>query len=63
MEWSNQQRNLLEIYTGNTFPLGNISRTTNLKEIEINETSKSRIIGLTLETRPDSLLGIEGDMK
>ena len=44
----------------NTFPLE--QRTLNLeKEIEINETSKSRIIGLTL--KHDLILLEKGDMK
>ena len=33
------------------------------QEIEINETSTSRVIGLTLETRRMSLLGKTGDIE
>ena len=60
----NYQRQFIRdlYYACNTFPLGTFREPLSLeREIEINETSKSRIIGLTLETRPDSLLGIEGD--
>ena len=49
-------------YAANTFPHGTYREPKSLsEEIHINETADCRIIGLTLETRPDSLCGSEGD--
>ena len=60
----NYQREFIRdiYYACNTFPFGTIRYPQSLeREIEINEIAKSKIIGLTLETRPDSLLGKQGD--
>ena len=49
-------------YAANTFPHGTYREPKSLsEEIHINETADCRIIGLTLETRPDSLCGSKGD--
>ena len=49
-------------YAANTYPFGTYRAPLSLEEeIKINETTECRIIGLTLETRPDSLCGPEGD--
>lgn len=49
-------------YAANTYPHGTYRKPFNLEmEKLINETADCRIIGLTLETRPDSLCGTEGD--
>ena len=49
-------------YACNTFPYGTYRYPRDLQtEIEFNETAECRVIGLTLETRPDSLIGKDGD--
>ena len=60
-----QQQCIRDLYYAcNTFPYGTFRQPLSLeREIEINETSTSRVIGLTLETRPDSLLGKTGDIE
>ena len=51
-------------FAANTFPYGTYRHPLSLEEeIRLNETAGCRIIGLTLETRPDSLCGPEGDLE
>ena len=51
---------MIYIIRTNTYPFGTYEPPLSLEEeIKINETADCRIIGLTLETRPDSFCGPE----